>query len=64
MKSNESNKIKKALVFILPLIIGLLIGSVIYFFMDVYWLKLVMSIAIIILSVAVTIKNIVNPKRK
>lgn len=60
----KNEQLKKVFVFILPLIIGLLIGSVIYFFMDVYWLKLVVSITIIILSVVVAIKNIVNPHRK
>ena len=57
-KSNKDNKIKKTLIFILPLIIGLLIGSVVYFLIDVCWVKLIVSISIIILSVVIILMNI------
>ncbi len=60
----KSNKIKKILVLILSLIIGLLLGSVVSFLTDVYWIKLTASISIIILSIVIILKNITNATDK
>ena len=57
MKNDTS---KKTAILILSLIIGILIAYVVYAVSDKYWLKLTMSLSVIVVSLVIIFKNINN----
>ena len=57
MKNDTTTKIA---ILILSLIVGILIAYVVYAVSDKYWLKLTMSLSVIVVSLVIIFKNINN----
>lgn len=62
MSDNENSKSQKVIIGIVALIVGLMIGAAVFFFTDILWLRLLVSVCIIILSIVIIIRNIVKKK--
>lgn len=60
MSDNENSKSQKVIIGIVALIVGLMIGAAVFFFTDILWLRLLVSVCIIILSIVIIVRNILK----
>lgn len=60
MSDNENSKSQKVIIVIVALIVGLMIGAAVFFFTDILWLRLLVSVCIIVLSIVIIVRNIVK----
>lgn len=60
MSDNENSKSQKVIIVIVALIVGLMIGAAVFFFTDILWLRLLVSVCIIILSIVIIVRNILK----
>lgn len=60
MRSHRNGESKKTIIAILSSIVGILLGIVVFCFTDIYMVKLLVSVSVIILSIIIIGRNIIN----